>query len=102
MTPRGKKVEVGVEVEAKVDVDVPAVSVPQVAVPEVADDCSHPTLRRHDRNDHVRVLQRHLRVMEDGVFGVTTERAVRALQVEAEVKVTGVADAHVWHYLGVK
>lgn len=53
---------------------------------------SSKTLQRGDRGDDVRAVQKALKIASDGVFGVTTEAAVRSWQRINRYTVTGKLD----------
>lgn len=57
------------------------------------------TLRRGDRGDDVRELQKQLHVAVDGVFGPGTEAAVRAVQAARGLAVDGIVGPLTWGVL---
>lgn len=69
----------------------PAASAP---VPETpTEQTARMLLRRGDRGDDIKEIQRKLKVAADGIFGVKTEQAVKALQRQHKLKVDGVVGA---------
>lgn len=61
-------------------------SFPTPVNPQITDSV---TLQRGSRGDHVRKVQQALRIAADGVYGVTTEAAVRSWQRNNKYPVTG-------------
>jgi peptidoglycan hydrolase-like protein with peptidoglycan-binding domain len=55
-----------------------------------------PTLRRADRGDHVRTLQRELQLAADGIFGPITEAQVEEYQRLHGLVVDGVVGPKTW------
>lgn len=66
----------------------------------------YPTLRRGDRNDYVLCWQRYLNLsgypcgLEDGIFGVNTEIAVKEYQKSKGLSPDGVIGKKTWGSLG--
>lgn len=58
------------------------------------------TLRKGDRGEDVKVLQKKLNVLADGIFGAMTEEAVRQFQGEMGLAADGVAGPRTWGALG--
>lgn len=57
------------------------------------------TVRCHDQNQYVRLLQEKLGVETDGIFGAETEAAVRQFQRAQGLTVDGVAGIKTWNAL---
>jgi Putative peptidoglycan binding domain len=60
---------------------------------------TQPKLKRGDRGDWVRELQRLLGIEQDGEFGEKTEAAVRAFQQNHGLVGDGIADRYTWRAL---
>jgi len=60
----------------------------------------HRTLRRGMAGDDVKVMQRRLKVDDDGAFGPMTEHAVRYVQHRHSLTTTGVVDARTARAIG--
>ncbi|MBV9882239.1 MAG: N-acetylmuramoyl-L-alanine amidase, partial [Sphingomonadaceae bacterium] len=71
---------------------------PRPPIP-AADAAQRPTLRRGARGDAVRQLQGLLHVAVDGVFGPSTEAALRAFQRGANLVPDGIAGPKTWEKL---
>lgn len=54
------------------------------------------TLRKGDRGEDVRVLQRALHLADDGIFGKVTEDAVRTFQKSHGLTADGIVGAKTW------
>lgn len=71
---------------------------------------NYPTLKRGDRGEQVKELQRLLnprmagpdRIQVDGIFGDETEFAVQEVQYQFFLKQDGIANEHVWKCLYAK
>jgi murein L,D-transpeptidase YcbB/YkuD len=59
----------------------------------------HSTVRRGDKGDDVRTLQKLLSLTPDGVFGPVTEGAVKKFQAKHDLAVDGVVGKHTWELL---
>ena len=59
-------------------------------------------LRKGDRGDEVKVLQKCLHLYEDGIFGFITEDAVKRYQRQHGLRVDGVVGMATWRSLGVQ
>lgn len=59
------------------------------------------TIKRGSRGDEVKLLQRALHLVEDGIFGVITEEAVLAHQRAYGLVADGIVGALTWATLGV-
>lgn len=77
------------------DLGTSAADIPAAApVPETpTEQTARMILRRGDRGDDIKEIQRKLKVAADGIFGVKTEQAVKALQRQYKLKVDGVVGA---------
>ncbi len=68
-------------------------------------ETAHTTLRRGDKGDEVIYLQVRLNgylgseLITDGLFGESTELAVRHFQAAMRITIDGVVGSHTWHYL---
>ena len=62
---------------------------------------AHRTLRIGMRGGDVRVVQRHLHITADGIFGRQTRRAVVRFQMRHHLRATGVVGAATWRALHV-
>ncbi len=58
-----------------------------------------PTLRKGDKGENVRKLQRKLSLTPDGIFGSKTEKAVKDFQVEKGLAADGIAGPATWAVL---
>lgn len=67
-----------------------------VSSPTPAPTTTRPTLRRGDRSDAVRELQRLLRIPADGIFGAQTEDAVRNFQRANGLAADGIVGPRTW------
>ncbi len=62
-----------------------------------ADDKGHPTIRRGGRGDNVKALQKMLKLAKvDGIFGPTTEAAVREFQRGKNLVPDGIVGPATW------
>lgn len=59
------------------------------------------TVKRGDKGDDVKLLQRQLHLMPDGIFGPVTEETVKAFQSEHGLLKDGIVGAKTWAALGV-
>lgn len=59
------------------------------------------TIKRGSRGEEVRVLQRRLSLLDDGVFGRLTEEAVKEFQARYGLVVDGIVGPQTWQALGV-
>jgi peptidoglycan hydrolase-like protein with peptidoglycan-binding domain len=57
---------------------------------------SRPTLRRGSKHEHVRYIQRTVRVEEDGAFGGETEAALRMFQRKHHLVPDGIVGPKTW------
>lgn len=55
-----------------------------------------PTLRRGDRGETVKLLQRCLTVIADGIFGPTTQQVLRDFQSDAGLVADGICGPRTW------
>ena len=69
---------------------------PFTLIPATEPTHGRPTLRRGDRNEHVKALQRKLGVETAGIFGPQTEAAVRAFQRERGMVPDGIVGPKTW------
>ncbi len=69
-------------------------------IPNVDAD-GRPTLRRGARGDLVRQIQADLRLAVDGIFGATTEAALRQLQREHDLVPDGIVGPRTWASLDI-
>jgi hypothetical protein len=60
---------------------------------------TQPKLKRGDRGEWIRELQRLLGIEQDGEFGEMTENAVRAFQEHHDLAVDGIAGRYTWRAL---
>lgn len=74
---------------AEAEVDVP--------IEQTTDmPANRPTVRRGDRSEYVRIIQRLLLLPADGIFGDTTFAAVRAFQRGADLTSDGMVGPDTW------
>lgn len=59
------------------------------------------TLKRGCRGEDVKTLQRALNLLDDGIFGVLTDEAVREFQKANKLSVDGIVGSKTWAALGV-
>ncbi len=59
------------------------------------------TLKKGSRGSDVKLLQRKLNLMQDGIFGPLTDEAVREFQKANGLTVDGIVGAKTWKALGV-
>ena len=59
------------------------------------------TIKRGSRGEEVRVLQRRLSLLPDGIFGPLTEEAVREFQARYGLTVDGIVGVQTWQALGI-
>ena len=69
---------------------------PDVAAPEIKE---HPILKRGSQGEAVVELQHLLGIEEDGDFGRSTERAVKALQRRRKLVADGIVGSYTWDLL---
>jgi hypothetical protein len=60
------------------------------------DEHARPTLRRGDRGEPVKQVQRALGILDDGIFGAATEAKVRAFQREHDAVPDGIVGPKTW------
>lgn len=58
-------------------------------------------LRKGSKGEDVKLLQKKLNLIEDGIFGPLTEEAVKAFQVYKGLEADGIVGAKTWAALGV-
>lgn len=58
-------------------------------------------IRKGSRGEEVRILQKALNLMEDGIFGNLTDEAVREFQKVNGLAVDGIVGKNTWEKLGV-
>lgn len=80
--------------QAPAPVLIPAVETQSDSVPN-----PRPTLRRGDVNDLVKIVQAKCQVAADGIFGATTEAAVREFQRKAMLVPDGIVGPKTWRSL---
>ena len=59
------------------------------------------TIKRGDKGNEVRILQRALNLIDDGIFGVVTEEAVKCFQKAHDLTPDGIVGAKTWAALGI-
>ena len=59
-------------------------------------------LKKGSRGEEVKILQKALHLVEDGIFGKLTEEAVKDFQREHNLVPDGIVGAKTWEALGVK
>lgn len=69
---------------------------PGPSVIPAVDGSGRPTLRRGSTGDAVKVVQRHLVIDDDGVFGGGTEAAVRQFQSVNDLVADGIVGPRTW------
>lgn len=74
----------------------PAPSVKPAPKPTVKPTGRRPVLKVGSRGEPVKAVQRFLRIAADGSYGPKTAAAVKAFQVKAHLKPTGVVDSATW------
>lgn len=57
------------------------------------------TLKKGSRGEQVKILQRHLDLLDDGIFGVLTEEAVKEFQKSHGLVADGIVGAKTWNAL---
>lgn len=60
------------------------------------------TLKKGNRGEDVKSLQKALNLMADGIFGSLTDEAVREFQKANGLKVDGIVGKNTWEKLGIK
>lgn len=88
MSGPGDPVEVGDRLRLRV---AQAIGVTQIRPQPVP-----PTLRRGDRGETVKLLQRGLTVLVDGIFGRQTEQVLRDFQSDAGLVADGICGPKTW------
>lgn len=64
-----------------------------------ADTKKFPLLKKGSKGKYVKLLQKLLKIKADGIFGVSTEKAVRKFQKAHKLKVDGQVGAKTWKAL---
>lgn len=59
------------------------------------------TLKKGSRGEEVKLLQRKLNLIVDGIFGSITDEAVRQFQKEENLKVDGIVGSETWSKLNL-
>ena len=73
--------------------------IPAVEAPRADATPARKTLRRGDEGDDVKVLQKRLKLDDDGTFGPKTEAAVRQFQREHKMVPDGIVGPRTWAQL---
>lgn len=65
-------------------------------IPAADEASGRPTLRRGDRGEPVKIVQRRVAVADDGIFGASTEAAVRRFQRDNGLVADGIVGPKSW------
>ena len=60
---------------------------------------TYPTLRKGSKNKYVKLLQKKLKIKQDGIFGTATEKAVKKFQKKHGLTADGVVGKKTWKVL---
>jgi len=103
-TPRGRKVDPAFDMVAfreRVEaIMLAGVANHAPAIPVAATDPKRSMLRKGDRGESVRELQRKLGLTPDGNFGPRTDAAVKAFQTDKGLVADGLVGPATWAALG--
>lgn len=69
---------------------------PAISIIPALDGAGRPTLRRGSRGEAVKIVQRHLGLEDDGVFGAATEAALRQFQKQNNLLADGIVGPRTW------
>jgi N-acetyl-anhydromuramyl-L-alanine amidase AmpD len=101
--PRGRKPDPTLDMDvfrAAVHASIIGAAPPATLIPAAEPSANatpgRPTLRRGSKHDHVRYIQRTVRVEEDGAFGGETEAALRMFQRKYQLVPDGIVGPKTW------
>lgn len=101
--PRGRKIDPTFDmVEFREVLEAQMTKAPPPGIKPATVSPTRAMLRKGDRGESVRQLQRLLSIVSDGRFGPKTDAAVRAFQKHAGLAVDGKVGPKTWAALGVK